>query len=125
MGKINIGYPTYAFSNQDPVIDELYEIFRESGISRANLANGTNLALGTLGNWWDTRETKRPQSASIEACGRFFGKKRVWVDIEERGYKAPHLNLEVAKAQAKKLKEERKKRPHDKSHKKARKRRAK
>lgn len=75
-------YKTYMFRDKDPVIDELRTMFQDTGVAYAQVGEHVGIAEGTIHNWFHG-ETRRPQSASIEAVGRFFGKKRVWQNFDQ------------------------------------------
>lgn len=75
-------YRSYMFRNRDPVIDELRTIVNEA-YGRVGYkaykdieANG-GPTVTCLHNWFEG-DTKRPQSATVEAAGRAMGYRRVW-----------------------------------------------
>lgn len=95
-------YKTYMFRDKDPVIDELRTMFQDTGVAYSQVGNETGIAEGTIHNWFHG-ETRRPQSASIEAVGRFFGKKRVWQNFDPNApYHRLRANKELKKRRAKK-----------------------
>jgi hypothetical protein len=81
-------YKSYVFRNKDPVIDELRTIIQdETGDKR--LESKTLKAIEEDGGptvacmqGWFRGKTKRPQSASLEACGRAVGYKRGWIRMK-------------------------------------------
>jgi hypothetical protein len=76
-------YKSYMFKNKDPVIDEMRTIIQDNFGSITHKALKQIEADGgptiTCMDNWFKGDTKRPQSASIEAAGRAMGMKRVWV----------------------------------------------
>lgn len=76
-------YRSYVFKNKDPVIDELRTIVQDVYGSVTHKALKQIEADGgpTINamDGWFKGDTKRPQSASIEAAGRAMGYKRKWV----------------------------------------------
>jgi hypothetical protein len=83
VGRMKL-YKSYLFKDKDPVIDELRTIMqeREGGTGfrqyRAiELAGGPSVTC--MANWFEG-DTRRPQSASVEACGRAMGMRRQWVE---------------------------------------------
>jgi len=72
------------FRNRDPVIDEMRTIIQDTygqkitGKAMKDIEDHGGPKAGTIRNWL-FGDTKRPQSASIEAAGRAMGMKRVWV----------------------------------------------
>ena len=79
-------YKAYNFRNKDPVIDELRTIIQDThGVgNKAMYKAMRKIEVDGGPSWtamhnWFFGETKRPQSASVEACGRAMGMKRVWV----------------------------------------------
>lgn len=76
-------YKSYSFRTKDPVIDELRTLVRDSKKSYTMISNTSNVSASTLHNWFHG-ETRRPQSASIEAVGRALGWKRTWVKMRGR-----------------------------------------
>lgn len=76
-------YRSYMFRNKDPVIDELRTIVTDTfgNVSHKALkqieADG-GPTISCMDNWFKG-DTKRPQSASVEAAGRAMGYKRKWV----------------------------------------------
>jgi len=78
-------YKTYLFRTKDPVIDELRTIVQDVTGDRS-LARDTLREIEDNGGpstsamqGWFRGKTNRPQSATIEACGRALGYKRKWV----------------------------------------------
>jgi hypothetical protein len=76
-------YKSYMFKNKDPVIDELrtlvadtYERVGFKAYQKIEADGGPSISCMTA---WFEGDTKRPQSASVEAAGRALGFKRVWV----------------------------------------------
>lgn len=86
-------YKTYMFRDKDPVIDELRTMFQDTGVAYAQVGDEVGIAEGTIHNWFHG-ETRRPQSASVEAVGRFFGKRRVWQNFDPS---APYHRLKADK----------------------------
>lgn len=70
-------YKTYVFKDKDPVIDELRTIVQDHNVAYAQISEGSGVSVTCLHNWFHGA-TRRPQSASVEAVGRFFGLKREW-----------------------------------------------
>lgn len=84
-------YKSYMFRNKDPVIDELRTLLtdaygRVGYKSYKQIEQDGGPTTACLHNWFEG-ETKRPQSASIEAAGRALGFKRVWVKSGNNGRK--------------------------------------
>jgi hypothetical protein len=78
-------YKSYMFRRKDPVIDELRTIIQDETGDK-QLATKTLKAIETEGGptlsclqGWFRGKTNRPQSATIEACGRAMGYKRTWI----------------------------------------------
>ena len=76
-------YKSYVFRNKDPVIDELRTMVADAygrtgykAYQQIEADGGPSITCMT--NWFEG-DTKRPQSASVEAAGRALGFKRVWV----------------------------------------------
>ena len=76
-------YKSYMFRNKDPVIDELRTIVSDAygrvghkAYKQIEADGGPSITCMTA---WFEGDTKRPQSASVEAAGRAMGMKRVWV----------------------------------------------
>lgn len=75
-------YKSYMFRDKDPVIDELRTYVQDT---KGGLSYGTLNIIQKDGGptascmaSWFFGETKRPQSATVEAAGRALGYKRVW-----------------------------------------------
>jgi len=71
-------YLSYRFVDKDPVIDELRTLIADDGSSWQDINARSGVSVTTLRGWF-TKNTRRPQSASIEAVGRAIGRKRIWV----------------------------------------------
>jgi hypothetical protein len=85
MARGFITYRAYLFKTKDPVIDELRTIIQdETGDKRLGTKTLKAIEVDggpratTMRNWF-RGETKRPQSATVEACGRALGYRRKWV----------------------------------------------
>lgn len=73
-------YKSYAFKDHDPVLDAIDSVHELAGRPMfAKLAADSGVSAGTLSSW-RRRETKRPQSASVEAVLRAMGAQRavIW-----------------------------------------------
>jgi hypothetical protein len=84
-------YRSYMFRNKDPVIDELRTLVNDAygrvgykAYKQIEADGGPSVTCMT--NWFEG-DTKRPQSASVEAAGRSLGFKRVWVKSGNNGKK--------------------------------------
>jgi hypothetical protein len=81
-GRLRL-YRSYVFRNKDPVVDELRTIINDTFGSVSHKALKQIEADGgptiSAMDGWFKGNTKRPQSASVEAAGRAMGMKRVWV----------------------------------------------
>jgi hypothetical protein len=89
-GRLRL-YKSYVFRNKDPVIDELRTIVNDTygrvgykAYKQIEIDGGPSVSCM---NEWFEGDTKRPQSASIEAAGRAMGMKRVWVKSNNNGRK--------------------------------------
>lgn len=76
-------YRSYSFKTKDPVIDELRTLLVDTygrvgykAYKQIEADGGPSITCMTM---WFEGDTRRPQSASIEAAGRALGFKRVWV----------------------------------------------
>ena len=74
-------YGTYRFRDKDPVIDQLRTIKGDVKISTGELSAKSNVSTSTINNWFKGN-TRRPQSATVEAVGRAMGYERKWVSKE-------------------------------------------
>jgi hypothetical protein len=80
----------YLFRDKDPVIDQLRTMAEDqfgSRVSRKMLQNIEDKGgprLGTMGNWF-FGAVKRPQSATVEGCGRALGYERKWIKRDGKG----------------------------------------
>jgi len=83
-----IGYRSYMFRSKDPAIDELRTIVGDTyGAINNKTLTATSKDSGVSVNAqraWFFGDTKRPQSASLEAVGRSCGFKRTWVRTTKR-----------------------------------------
>jgi hypothetical protein len=77
-------YKSYSFRAKDPVIDELRTIIQDqsgdqklSSPTLSQIEDDGGPTLSCMQGWF-RGDTKRPQSATIEAAGRALGFKRVW-----------------------------------------------
>jgi len=84
-------YKAYNFRNKDPVIDELRTIIQDTyGTGNKATAKAMSVVVAAGGpsetamRGWFYGKTRRPQSASIEACGRALGMKRIWVRVNDK-----------------------------------------
>lgn len=73
---INV-YKSYSFRTKDPVIDELRELQRKSGLKDTAISESSGVSPTTIHAWFKGK-TRKPQSATVEAAGRAMGFKRVW-----------------------------------------------
>lgn len=77
----------YLFRQKDPVIDELRTMVEDEfghRVSRKHLQQIEDKGgpkLGTMANWF-FGDVCRPQSATVEGCGRALGWKRGWVKMK-------------------------------------------
>lgn len=92
MGSSIKTYKTYVFQDKDPVIDELRTIVQDHNVAYAQISEGSGVSVTCLRNWFHGA-TRRPQSASVEAVGRFFGLKREWRHFEKN---SPYHKLRKA-----------------------------
>ena len=80
----------YLFKQKDPVIDQLRTMAEDEfghRVTRKDLQmieDHGGPKLGTLANWF-FGEVKRPQSATVEGCGRALGYQRKWVKVNGKG----------------------------------------
>ena len=81
-GRLRL-YKSYMFTTKDPVIYELKTIIQDvygrtdhKALKQIETDGGPSI---TCMDGWFKGDTRRPQSASIEAAGRALGYKRVWV----------------------------------------------
>lgn len=77
-------YRAYNFRNKDPEIDRLRTLIQdETGDKQLrsstlkSIEEGGGPTVRCMQGWF-RGDTKRPQSASLEAAGRAVGFKRVW-----------------------------------------------
>lgn len=75
-------YLTYNFVDKDPVIDELRTRIADAGLSWQEIKAKSGVSVGTMRGWF-TKNTRRPQSATVEAVGRAIGYKRIWVKFNK------------------------------------------
>ena len=69
-------YQSYFFKDHDPVLDAIDRVHELAGRPKfSKLAADSGVAAATLSKW-RSRETKRPQSASVEAVLRAMGAER-------------------------------------------------
>lgn len=77
-------YGAYRFREKDPAINELRTLVEDHfghRVKRHDLStikDDGGPSAGTMANWF-FGETRRPQSATLEAAGRAIGYKRKWV----------------------------------------------
>src|SRR5262252_505104 len=81
-------YQSYMFKTKDPVIDQLRTMLADEFGKVSHKAFAAVQAAGgpsttSMYNWF-MGETLRPQSASVEACGRAIGRKRVWRRLDAK-----------------------------------------
>ena len=82
-------YKSYMFRDKDPAIDELrteVQKTHDSPITHQHLVEieqDGGPATSTMRAWFFGK-TKRPINATLEAAGRALGKKRVWVDMDQK-----------------------------------------
>jgi hypothetical protein len=80
-------YKAYLFTQKDPVIDQLRTLAEDSFRERINGKNlreiekGGGPKVGTMRHWFFGK-TKRPNNATIEACGRSLGFERKWSKLK-------------------------------------------
>lgn len=81
-------YQSYVFKEKDPVIDELrtmvqdtFQGLNHSALSRIEKSGGPTSSC--MAGWF-FGDIRRPQSATIEACGRALGMRRVWQPLAAR-----------------------------------------
>ncbi len=74
-------YRTYNFKDKDPVIDQVRTMWQDSGLKLSAVSEESGVSSTTLYNWFDG-DTRRPQSATVEAVGRALGYERRWVKAE-------------------------------------------
>jgi len=72
-------YKSYMFKEKDPVIDQLRTLMKTElgGLHLTDVRNDGGPSISAMSGWF-YGETKRPQSATVEAAGRAIGYKRVW-----------------------------------------------
>lgn len=79
-------YKSYNFTSKDPVIDELRTLIETENRSRMtrhmlqSIQDNGGPTIAAM-NGWFFGKTRRPQSATIEACGRAIGWRRGWVKM--------------------------------------------
>jgi len=77
-------YKSYSFKTKDPAIDELRTVVEDHFGHRLNAKDFEEIevnggpAAGTMKEWF-FGQTRRPQSATLEAAGRAIGYRRKWV----------------------------------------------
>jgi hypothetical protein len=91
-------YGAYLFTTKDPVTDELRTMAQDAHgkltmKTLRQIERDGGPTAGCMAGWF-FGDTKRPQSASVEAAGRALGHKRDWVPLNGAERK------EVAKAAA-------------------------
>jgi hypothetical protein len=81
-------YRSYVFRNKDPAIDELRTVIQDHYGKCTHKewvvieADG-GPTVSTMTNWFKG-DTRKPQNASLEAAGRSFGYKRVWIKDDKK-----------------------------------------
>jgi hypothetical protein len=75
----------YLFRQKDPVIDEIRTLIQDATGDRTlstntleEIAENGGPTVACMQGWF-RGDTKRPQSATVEAAGRALGYKRKWV----------------------------------------------
>ena len=80
-------YKSYVFHDKDPAIDELRTIAQDEygavsyGQLRVMMESG-GPSVSCMAGWF-FGDTRRPQSATLEAAGRSIGYRRTWVKMEK------------------------------------------
>jgi hypothetical protein len=83
-------YGAYRFRSKDPVIDETRTLVEDHFGERVRSKHLRQIerdggpSVTAMSNWFFGR-TLKPQSASVEACGRAIGWKRTWVRMDGKG----------------------------------------
>jgi hypothetical protein len=83
-------YRAYNFRTKDPEIDRLRTLIQDTygpkmgGKVYKKIESDGGPSVTSMYNWFHGK-TKRPQSASVEACGRAIGWKRTWVRMDGKG----------------------------------------
>ena len=83
-------YKAYSFRTKDPAIDELRTVVEDHfgrRVSKKDLVEieeSGGPAAGTMNEWF-FGQTRRPQSATLEAAGRAIGFRRRWVKDNGKG----------------------------------------
>jgi hypothetical protein len=72
---------SYNFVDKRESVDELRTMIDDSGLSWKQVHEASGVGLSTLHNWFLGR-TLRPQSTTLNAVGRVFGKRLGWVDAK-------------------------------------------
>lgn len=70
-------YKSYMFKDKDPIIDKTRTVVQDSGMSYAEISEGSGVSTATLYNWFNGA-TKRPQFCTVNAVGRACGNELVW-----------------------------------------------
>ena len=71
---------SYNFIDKSPIVDQLSEWVRQSGMTYKELALRAGISAATINRLF-MGVTMRPQARTYNALGRVFGKKLVWGDI--------------------------------------------
>lgn len=89
-------YHTYHFraDEQDPVIDRMRTIMDDEGEGDgkkgfAKIHEACGLSTSTLGNWFTSCKTRRPQYASIAAFVRSFGYDVAFIKVGNKANGKP------------------------------------
>ena len=83
-------YGAYLFRSKDPSVDELRTVIEDHFGHRVTSKDLKQIAeeggpTAPAMRGWFFGKTKRPQSATMEACGRAIGYKRQWVKMNGSG----------------------------------------
>lgn len=74
------GQTGYRFIEKDPVVDEVREAIRKSGMSLKWISDTSGVSPGTLSKW-DKGSTKRPQNLTVTFVMNALGYKRAWEKV--------------------------------------------
>jgi hypothetical protein len=79
-------YRSYVFKDKDPVIDQIRTLMSDEDLTVSQVSTLSFVSASTIHNWMHG-ETRRPQSASVEAVGRAMGYSREWVQMRKDNYR--------------------------------------
>lgn len=65
-------YRSYSFTTQDPIIDRVHMMVKDSGKSQSKIYKAGGPSTTTMTNWF-SRKTRRPQFCTIAATIRALG----------------------------------------------------